>query len=303
MRRRATIILCVLMTAIGSLSASKLFPDEYHFISLWGSAGYSTLLHNSSEIKAGPGFAPSIGVGYRYYHTGFIMQLGVEGQYALWTNKLNTSSLTMNMRDTEGDVFSMKASVNESKDRMHAINVNIPILFGYEYHRIYFLAGVGAGLNVWAQTSSHSSVTTMGDYERFIDPFVDMPNHGFTRGKSVDSKKYDVQMNLNLMLHAEIGARVDRFYKEKGADVPKHKYRMYVAAFADYGILNVHKNKDYGQALSYNETSEGLQFYVVPAMVSSQLYNKRVTPLTIGVKFTVLFELPKPKVCLMCREN
>lgn len=300
------IIIALLIGWLPFLSAgTRLFPDEYHYLSVWGGVGYQTLLNNSNTIKPGPGVAPEIGIGYRYYRNGFILQAGLEGEFAYLTNKLDGVDLKLDMVDTEGDEFIMHAAITDGKDKITAINLNIPILLGCEYKSFYFLAGAKIGINLYGSTYTQSKLATKGEYERYIDWFENMPNHEYENNQIVKSDTYKMKFNIpSVMAHVEIGGRLDRLFPvREQANLLQHKYRCYLAVFADYGLLNVHENKSVGSNLAYTQTAgEPLRFSVVPSMVSEQMLNKKVNPLAVGVKFTFLWELPVKKKCVMCHE-
>lgn len=273
-------------------SASKLLPDRHHFVSVTAQLGYSTLLSSVDVVKPGPGVAPALGVGYHFYADHFIMDVGVQGEFGYRTNKIGDSDLQLPMIDTEGDRFTMHARVADCKDVCQSVGLNIPLLFGCEYGRFYFMAGPMLGLNLWGNTFSRSAVTTSAVYDQFISEFVDMPNHQLYAGEPIKSDSYKLLWNLNVAGHVEIGARLGEYYSVKGADVPDLRQRVYLSVFAEYGFLNIHRNQTVGSAMSYKETEDGLKFYVIPAMLSDQMIGSKVNPLTVGVKCTWLIETP-----------
>ena len=283
------------------VAATKLLPEKHHYISLYGEVGYASLLNNLETVSSGPGIAPSIGIGYHVHYNNFICQLAFAGEYAFHTNKIPNADLIIPMIDTELHPFDLHAAVSDGRDALHSIQIQIPLLIGCEYKKFYFLAGAKFGLNMFGKTRSQSLLSTKGDYDRYIDHFENMPNHFFQEGQMVQSDSYEFRFKPSVNLHAEIGGRIGTFSLAKGADVMVHKIRYYLAAFVDYGVLNVHQNKAYGSALGYQQTEDkGLQFYVLPSMVSDIMKDAQVHPLTVGIKFTALFELPQTKPCVMC---
>lgn len=291
MKKLVTLVLFLSLVQ-WTYSASKLLPDRCHFISVTTQVGYSTLLSSVDAVKSAPGVAPAIGLGYHLYADHLIMNVGVQGEFGYRTNKIGDSDLKLPMIDTEGEKFTMHARVTDCKDICQSLNLNIPLLFGCEYGRVYFMAGPMVGLNLWGRTSSRSAVNTSAIYDRFISEFSDMPNHQLYAGEPISSEPYDLSWNLNVAAHIEIGARVSKYYGEKGADIPSLRHRVYLSVFAEYGFLNIHKDKSVGSAMSYVETDEGLKFYVIPAMLSEQMLGAKVNPLTVGVKCTWLMEMP-----------
>lgn len=300
-RKRIISILLLLIGAISVGAATRLSPDRYHFLGGWGSLGYSGLLQKSYAKPAG-GVQPALGLGYRLYYNGFTFTTGLEAQYNYMTNKIGRSDLSIRMIDTEGDPFTMHAIVKNTKDYMRTVNLAIPLAIGVEQKYFYMQVGAKFALNLYGSASTLSNASTKADYEEFIGMFEDMPNHQLKNGQELKSEKYSMKLNPSLLLSCEIGSRVDQIVLERGADVPRHNYRMYLGLFAEYGLLNVHQEVSYGEALSYQETKDGVKFFVIPAMLNDNLRSVKVNPLTVGVRFSVFFKLPEPKTCVICNE-
>lgn len=275
--------------------------SDQHFVALWANASYAGLMNNSSEITPRFGIAPALGIGYQLRYNTFLLQSGMEGNFAYYTNHINTKSLEVPMIDTQGKSFTMQASVLKELDECKTFQLQIPFLLGYEYRYFYFLAGAKAGFNLWSNTSSYSEIKTSGDYQRYIGIFEQMPNHQFTTYE-VTSEPYEVQFRFNVMAHAEIGLRLDNLYDSD--DVRrgrKIKPQLYLSFFADYGLLNVHNSNAKGSVINYVETPDkGLQFYVTPALVSDQMTDCRINPLYVGIKFTMLMEVKAKPACVIC---
>jgi len=305
MKRLLYSVLLVLCGAVWSAqAASRLFPDEHHFVSLWGNVGYPYLITNTDLLKPSISVAPAIGAGYRYYRNGFILQAGIEGEFEYITNRVNNNDFTFEMVDTEGDDFIMHAMVDKCKDVIQLFNCYVPVYVGYEYRRFYFLAGAKVGINLYGSTSTSSLISTKAEYERYMGWLENMPNHDLQNDVLVKSDTYKLMVTSpSVVGHLEIGGRLGSFSLEKGADVPKSKYRFYISAYADYGILNMHQNDSRGDGITYKQPAgEAIQFSVLPSMLSNQMLDKQVHPLTIGVKFTCLFEFPGKQICVMCKD-
>ncbi len=299
-------ILFILLGTVSSLWAgTRLSPDESQYLAVWGAVGGKTLLNNSKEVKPGLGVEPSLGVGYQYIRNGFMVQIGLEGSFSYLNNSLDNMDFRIKMKDTEGDPFVMHASVADCKDVVRTADVRIPILVGYEYNRFYFLAGAKVGVSLWGTTQTKSQLSTKGEYDRFIDWFENVPNHDFANNQTIKSSAYKLKFKApSVDLHIEVGGRLDKIFPihERTNDL-RHDYRLYLAIFADYGVLNIHENVSEGDLLTYTvKDGESLRFTAIPAMVSEQMMNKKVNPLTIGIKFTFLWNLPMKQECVRCMD-
>ena len=272
---------------------TRLTPDTYHFVSLHGDAGYSALLHTISGQKPSAGMNTNIGLDYRLYHNTFLFSIGVEGMYELNANRMDDHDEAIPMIDTEGQYFNMHVHVDKSRDLAHMVNLNIPILFGGEWKRFYFMVGPKLSLNMYGSTSSNAEITTYGEYERYYDDFYEMPNHQFASNQKMGSAQLPLKWNFNILAHVEIGGRVGHMFKHKQFRLNPDKVRMYLAAYADFGILNLHKSHSGSPIFEYRETDKGVQFYIQPLMLSTLADQAVFRNLNVGIKYTVAFEMPQ----------
>lgn len=235
----------------------------------------------------------NIGVDYRLLHNNFLFSLGLEGMYELNANQLDKLDVSIPMVDTEGELFDMHVLVDKSRDLSHMANLNIPLLVGGEWGRFYFLVGPKLSINLYGSTSSSALVTTYGQYERYYDDFYEMPNHQFVNAQQMSSATLSVKWNMNVLAHLELGGRVNHMFKYKQFHLHPDKVRMYLAAYVDFGILNLHSNKGGEPLFKYRETDQGVQFYIQPLLVSDMADNAQFRNFNVGVKYTVAFELPQ----------
>jgi hypothetical protein len=262
-------------------------------VSLHGDVGHSALLHTVEGMKPSTGFNGNLGVDYRLFHNNFIFSVGVEGMYELNVNSMDEMDVSIPMMDTEGELFDMHVHVDKSRDLAQMVNLNIPLLFGGEWGRFYFMVGPKVSLNMWGVTSSHAEVTTYGEYDKYYDDFYDMPNHQFESDQYMGSAVLPLKWNFNIMAHAEIGGRIGHMFKHKQFRLNPDKVRMYLAAYMDFGVLDVHIKGSGAPMFEYRETDKGVQFYVQPLMKSDLADNAVFRNLNVGIKFTVAFEMPK----------
>ena len=145
----------VVYSALAS-AFTRLDPEERHFISIHGDAGYSALLHTIDNLPPSAGMNGNIGLDYRLFRNNCIFSIGLEGMYQLSVNQMAGQDVTIPMIDTEGDLFGMHVLVDKSKDLAHMVNLNIPILVGGEWGRFYFMVGPKVSLNMYGVTSSEA---------------------------------------------------------------------------------------------------------------------------------------------------
>jgi len=278
-----------------------------HNIAFWGAGGYSNILNNAHDVRSLGGVGFGVGGGYELHRRNFIFQTGLELQNLRGVLSLDDFVHTrVNMIDTEGDSYRGNFYFTENRDIYSLGYLNIPLMFGFQGQRFYFLAGGKVGINVFGNSSSRGTIRATGDYPDLLGVFENMPNHFFdTRQARFDSP---VEMRLNYMLSAEIG-RVFR--------VSNITYRL--ALFCDYGLANIHNNS-YRENLLVNEIpmSEmpvfGDMVGFLPApyyrpmlnslVRSTMLENNFLNSLFVGVRLTMVIGLPERRECrwFICRK-
>jgi len=294
--RKVFILLLICLGGIStSWAASKLNPDLHHFAAIYGGGGYQTMLTNASFIQSNMGVAPNVGIAYRYFRNGFILQVGLEGEYSYLTTKIKDQQTTTNSIDSEGEAFLLHTSFTNGQDLTHSITLYLPIMIGGEYRRFYGLAGAKIGTCVFGISKAKTLVSTQGEYARFIDPFAQMPNHNLEDNVPLQSDFLPMKWAIpSVQVHLELGARLDQMKDRTQTD------RLYLGVYADYGVTDAHKNIQEGDRISYNQNTG--KYTILPSMISKQMMYQRVNPLTIGIKLTYLIDIPRKPICKMCRE-
>ena len=291
--KRYILIVCLVLCCALAGAYTRLTPDNFHFFALHGDLGYSALLHTIDGKKSSAGLNGNFGFDYRLYHNDFLFSIGVEGMYERNYNLIDQLDITIPMRDTEGDIFDMHVHVDAPKDIAGMANINVPVLFGGEWGRVYFLVGPKVSVNLYGSTSSDALITTYGEYDRYYDDFYEMPNHQFESNQKMGSTTLPLKWNLNLLAHLEVGARVSHMYRHKQFRINPDKIRVYMAGYVDFGVLNLRSNKGGAPPFDYRETDQGVQFFVQPLLLSSLSDGAVFRNLNVGAKCTVAFELPK----------
>ena len=271
---------------------TKLAPEIRHFISMNGDLGYSALLHTIDNHPASSGLNANLGVGYRLYCNKILISFGAEAAYQLNTNKIEDLDFALKMKDTEGDLFDMHVLVYESRDRSHMVNINVPFYMGAEWKRFYFLVGPKIAINLYGSASSQAEYTTYGEYGRYYADFHNMENHQFVSGNKMESGLLPMKWNLNVLAHMEVGSRIGKFYQYRVYRENPEMMRMYLAAYMDFGTLNLVSTKGNSPLFDYRETEDkGLQFYIQPLMRSDLVNGALVRNINVGIKYTIAFEI------------
>lgn len=284
----------LLAYSVAGYAFTRLNAETEHYVTFNGNVGYSTLFNSIKDRSSSPGFETELGAGYRIFHNDFLFATGLGVSYNLFVSNQPIVNTNIDMLDTEGEPFKMHVYVANCQDLAHAVNLNVPLLIGGEWGRLYFLVGPKFAYTVYGVTSARADCTTSGIYDRFYDDFFDMPNHQFETEREITNGGLEkLKWNFNLMAHAEIGWCINRRYLDKKYNVQPEKVTWFVSLYADYGVLNISSAPaDAENTFYYKQTDEGVKYYVTPFLLSKPAYNEKFNNFTIGVKFTVLLQLP-----------
>ena len=111
----------------------------------------------------------------------------------------------------------------------------------------------------------------------------------------------------------EVGGRLGTINYAVGYDVPKRKVECRLAGFLDYGLRDIHNHqtlKGFTTPDGYNiegtypvyKNTSMVDYLTVNDIMSTDGFAASVKNLMVGLKFTVLFQLPEPGQCVICRD-
>ena len=288
------------------------------YVGAYANVGDWSLLPSQSKYSASFGVAGGLGFLYEmqagptYSQTRFLLDVGV-GVHGGWTSFNQSSSAKMPIekiqRDLDGDEFYYVYEIKDRKDQYTNLAVQVPLMIGVQHKKFYMLAGAKVTANLLTKAHTKANVTTYGDYVQF-DPHYNMPEYQFFNDLPI-KKKADASLNLNVDVSLEVGGRFGLVTDAVGYDVPKRKIEYRLAGFVDYGLLDIHKDRGlsfftapdhYNAEEAYKTTTmvEGLE---MNDLMSTSGFAAAVKNLVVGLKFTVLFQLPEPSKCVICRDG
>lgn len=288
--------------------------DVTSYIDVYGSAGYSSILHGIDGSSIPGGGAGMVGFGYFMKHkSNFNFRVGLEAMY------LNSSTVMDNLR-FQGD-FNYTDPLNNVPMEYHMVfdgyreqhnrlSVGLPVMFGAQFNRYYFLIGAKVNMGMMGTYSMKSPLTTYMVDPTLIDNLENMPNHTLTT--STIRHSGSINFGLDVTGSAEFGICLDEWMPSKSLSYKKGRSQMpisyRVGLFVDYGFLNINANKTEDIMLDFpGMESQGDGSYKVPANNLNQVQPRSLfasnyaagavlNPLVVGAKFSVLFQLsPKPK--------
>ena len=310
------------------------------YVGAYATAGEWSMIPTQSDYRTSLGVAGGLGflyemqVGRAYGKTRFLFDIGLGADYGLTAfNVTNNQTMILSDKhnvpvlqtDWNGDQFYYVYQLEGRKDQYTNLALRMPIMVGVQHKQFYMLAGVKLGANILPQVHTKASITTYGDYEHF-DDFRNMPEYQFFEGLPFEKTTVASFELQNVDVSFEIGGRLGLITDNaSGFDVPKRKVEYRLAAFVDYGVLDMHKagSKDkeplslktsvtYDAKSVYNpykaDGSIGDNHSMVDALETNDILstkyfvNSTVHNFMVGLKFTVLFQLPEPGKCVLCQD-
>ena len=298
------------------LSEWSLLPNgnpSYNF-----SAGFGGAVGGTYEMQAGP----------LHSSTRFLLNIGVGAQGGM-TSYMQSSDMIKTLpgqTTVAGKTFDYIYELKDRHDWYRDVSVGIPVLVGVQHKRFYMLAGVKGYYHLLTNTVSSATVNTYGQMPG-LDPFRNMPEYQFFEGEKIKGAPVKTQFAFDLDVSLEIGGRIGFLTDDTGYDVPERRIEYRLAAFVDYGLFDIRQAKNIypGTGAAFDpansletptaydsqKTSPGYVYnkhtmvdgIVMHDIMSVDNFASRVNNLMVGLKFTVLFQLPKAGQCVTCRDN
>ncbi len=266
---------------------------DIHHVAMWGGVGYSGLVNHSDNAKFIGGGGGLIGVGYEYHWQQLMLSVGPE--FRIFSSRDNvTFPYTYDVnRIVDGAAQTKHYTFGEEFHENHVVGqIALPVLIGAQFNYVYFLAGVKLGYTVLGSYSQSGTLTTSLTDEMAYDPeWINMPNHGLLSDQDYSSKGKN-NYGFDATLSAEVGVNLNPFLSSawnKANEKAERPWRMIVALFLDYGLknLSISENAPMAQPDENEMTTISLH--------RSDWATSRLNSLLVGVKFTALLQMNKPK--------
>jgi hypothetical protein len=282
------------------VSFLPIFANE-HRIGFQASTAYSDLLGGSFVEKHG-GFAVDAGCVYEWQHKHLLFQIGanMEYSYTSITNKQYLGSFP-NMIDTDKDICNYHFSMDRKRDQMNFINVAPHIAVGGWWNVLYFLAGLRGDLNLFKSVASNGFLTTAGEYANLIIPLQFMNNHYFVDSYPLayHNNKFENGYKGCLSVMGELGVEIPTYHYERISST--HTIQR-LALYVEYGFLTFGKQVD-TPLIDFHLQSNNLsdidfeKISIQPLYFSNMQSLNALHKISIGVRWTILFEFPHRQGC------
>lgn len=277
---------------VGYAAMMDKFKDAY--------LGAGTLNQKNAlqQLIGGPGAGIDFTYNLEYGH--FLFETGLDFRY------LNSSSAYG--FQAERTDLTYNAKYNYLFDRMtemrHLLQVGVPVMFGAQFSRYYFLVGAKIHYSIAAPYSQKGKYDVTVYDPAFIDPY----GRGIYKlngetDKPIKFKQPDVsvaaEFGIDLDEWLQKQPRTDKDAKKKqqqvkaGQRLPFGREHVHyrVALFAEYGVLNTN-----GTSAALPMEFAGNQVEVQKSNTMLAMNgNTKLNNLFVGAKFTIQFEVPGKK--------
>lgn len=295
------------------LHASE-YSGTHHLIGLSLEGAWSSIVSSMPAASVAPG-GGSAGLHfvYEFQHNGFLLQTGLGVAYQRVTNNIaDTAIYHADIPDqwssADGATYTLKHLFTDRQDMSQQLYGQVPLYFGHYIFGSrgigYFLAGVRAGYAFWGNTQQRMNGSTFGMYERYVGIWEEMDNHGFRKDVPIERTGEQLKLKFDLTAHAEIGYEYNTRQSAKDYRVrPSDRMdgRIRVAAFADFGILNICPNTknvfyDIPEASIYDFPTYQMA-HIFSTEDARKFWARNVA---VGIRITFLFGFTPPERCILC---
>ncbi len=276
------------------ISAQKHASPETHSLLLWANGGTTMTIDQLDWTTAKLGSGGMIGAGYQWQKKLFVLNIGAEISFQHRITSIANTQISQEMYDTEKMPFTYRGYIKDRTDNMNSIDVNIPVLVGIQGKVGYLLGGLKLSINGYTWFKQQAYYSTDGLYDRFYDPLVDMPNHGFHDYEPANTKS-SCWIGAELMASAETGVIFP---------TNKNNTKIRLGLFGDFGIFQYSNRITNCQGpLLQADWTNFLQLTLNNAYLSNEGVKAALHNLNVGIKLTVMWQYNSSYPCLICRWN
>lgn len=192
--------------------------------------GYDESLLGSNGVGVGVSF------GYRKAWNVMLFDIGLGCDYRYINNQVTPLSAIEDEIDEENYPYIGYYTWHDRVQLRHHIGVDLPLMVGAYKKQFYMLAGIKASLHVWGVSAENGNNSLRASYDRYVDDFTDMYEHGFIKDVPYQTEKIDLSTKFNLSVCAEIGYMFDNnSYSVAGRKGAKPIHTL--SAFVEYAVV------------------------------------------------------------------
>ncbi len=301
MYAKRLILTCLLLVGAWMASAQQYYSSvnggKQYFLSLSFAGGEANTFCQNDKVKDQIGGAAQLSFAYELFYRGLFFNVGVGLDYMLTRQQVLDFTDAFERLDKEGEALTYRYLYADYQEQQHTLSATIPVQLGYVAGHFYAAVGAKLMLPVMHTYATSTSMFTQGEYERFIEPFLDIPEYGF-----YTTDTYHYKGLSQATGQTKVAATV-----ELGGNLPLEntKQRLRIGVYAEYllptGDINRVNLTDYSQVdiSPLTQTQDNLrQNLKLNSWLDNSLQTKLAHSLQVGLRLTVLFDVtPKRYPC------
>ena len=314
---------------------NRAFNQPIHYVSFWGGGGYSGMVDNyqpwtyqmhnyanetemakyagvtgTMENKFVGGGGGKLGVGWEMHYKRFMMGVGPEVRVLTSIDNMSFSepfntdhaSVTTWGKDYGAPFMYQHYNLPAMRETQTVAQVTVPLLFGANFDKVYFLAGAKIGYSVVGSWKQRATMNTSVTVPMAVDDWTDLLEQNQVTAELAEHPLYKGVGNgkhnwgLDAVLTAEVGVNLNEFFSDEWNSLNEekdHPWRFRIGAFIDYGLPILRAT---GADNGSPSVSAGAGELKTVSLHESSAASSRVSSLLVGVKFTALLQMNKPKM-------
>lgn len=292
---------------------TSLYAGSHHLLGFSLEGGWSAFVNTMPKVSMLPGGGTAgLHLLYEYQYSGFILQTGLGVAYQRVFNNIADTAIyhehmidSWNGKDTE---FTLKHLFTGRQDMSQQVYGQVPFYLGHYIFGSqgigYFLAGIQASYAFWGTTQQKLTGTTSGRYQQYVGIWEEMDNHGFRKDVPIERKGTQLKLKFDILAHFEMGyeyntRQATKNYRVRPSD--RTDGRIRVAAFADFGIINIMPSTKLAFYDTPFETIYDFPTYQMNHAFSTQdARSYWMRNLSVGIRLSFLFGFQQPEHCILC---
>ncbi len=293
--KRKLLILMMSAVMIPAVAATRY---DIHHIGGYVGGGYSGLLNTyGNNLQLDPlkfvgGGGGILGFQYEYHYKQFLLSVGPEFRiFSSRDNLLYDEPYPIGLTK-DGYPQTKYYRFSDLQETQAVGQIMLPVMLGGNFDKVYFAAGAKVGYTVLGTYSQKGMLTTSIVDDWAYDEWFEIPSHALQT--SAYTSKGKNPFGLDVTLSAEVGMNLDKMLDEdwqKRNEKQARPLRMRVSLFVDYGLPNMNVSTGAPFAVPAEDNITTTSIHQTDWASAS-----RLNSLMVGVKFSALLQMNKPKV-------
>lgn len=281
-------------------------PAHYMALSLGGGEAntFTSLVADDHILKDPIGGSALFNMAYELRKDRFLFGLGAGIDYTYTRQTVQSFSMPSAITDREGDNIIYTYRYSDYRDRQHVLSVGIPVYAGgYIGKYAYLLAGAKLSVAVLAKHHTTTMLSTDGTYSDLTEDGIikNVSSYGYFPAEEFAARKDYAAPMLRIAPMVEAGVRLP---------LRSRRVEMRLGVYAEYHIPVSYTHDlplvDYSQMPTTPPDEQTLQdmhnLLIFNPITNSYLQSKTWSQLTVGVKWTCLFNLTRQAYPCRCIE-